>query len=189
MKKAHKYQLALALTAAVLVAPTAHADPTTPPPTCTVKGAVCQVLDKIGTCIDSTCIQNTPEGVMSHACIVCDTSMGGAAGATAGGGVPGSAGATSNGGTPSGGTATGGAPSAGAANLAGTAGTTNSAGAPGVAGATKKAGSAGTAGMPDTSSDAGCSCSMRSLGSEQSVAAFMLGLGAVALGISRRRRP
>ena len=193
-----QYARLLVLIGSVLSANIAHADPVSPPPVCTVKGAACHDLGKDGICVAAKCTQATPEGDVEYDCLACDTSAGGAAGA------PGSAGATANGGSANGGSANGGAPSAGAtanggatsagatnagAANAGAAGTPSSAGAPSSAGTSNLAGDAGSAGvLRGAAQDAGCSCSLRSLGSEQSAAALLFGMGAVALGVSRRRR-
>jgi hypothetical protein len=65
----------------------------------------------------------------------------------------------------------------GAAGTAGAAGATGTAGAAGASTATTTDGSKGDGG-----------CSVRALGTEKGVASLMLGLGLLALGISRRQR-
>jgi MYXO-CTERM domain-containing protein len=200
-----KYGVVLLCVAGSLVSPAVRADPTQPP-ACITKGDPCQLGAAFGTCVDATCMRDTGDGPMQYACLVCDTSGGGAAGApsTAGaGGTPGSAGAgvggtpgsagTGVGGTPgSAGTGVGGTPGnvGGASSSAGTGGKLTTAGAGGSPSSAGTSSVAGSAGAPTTNggNDSGCSCSVRQFGTERNIAAFMLALGFVALGVSRRRR-
>jgi MYXO-CTERM domain-containing protein len=86
--------------------------------------------------------------------------------------------------------AAGAAGAAGAATDGGTgAGTAGKAGA-GTSGTAGATGVGGTGGGPATGSDQhdDDGCSVGALGSEKGVATWMLALGLVALGVSRRRR-
>jgi len=146
-----------------------------PPDTCNTKGAVCHnagtSASEDGVCTAKTCSKGPPGQEYTYECLLCEPGTPtGAAGASGAAGESGNAGAA---GEPV---------SHGAAGaLEGGAGTSGSESGAGGVGAT----GGGQNGGHGTD-DGGCSVGI--LGTERGVASLMLGLGLVAIGVSRRRR-
>jgi hypothetical protein len=159
---------ALLCVAAALTAPRARADVATPDVTCDTKGAACDnaAPNGVGLGVCSAGVPTTAFGRPS-----CGPAGDAGTGQTeclfcqaAQGGSGGSDGS-------------------------GTAGTGNSAGASAAgASAGGTSSTAGTTGSAGASSGDSGGCSVRQLGTERSIATFMLALGLAALALGRRRR-
>lgn len=182
MNEMMKTVFALVCVAGTFAAPVARAD-IPPPDVCLTKGAVCHNagadFSGDGLCTQATCMKGGPQP-LTYECLKCTAGEAGAAGQLDGSGTAGEAGTSGQ------------LDDAGAGGTIGVAGT-HSVGKAGstasIGGATHSAGSANSAGAADQPSkgdDGGCSIGV--LGSERGIGSLMLGLGLVALGISRRRR-
>src|SRR6478736_1190346 len=165
-----------------------------PPPFCTTEGAACQLAGVLpgGVCKPGMCTRPggagaTGSGVIPYDCLVCVNPHGGAGGNGAAGGGNGAAGGGS-------GAASGGSGAAGEGGTSGEGGASGASGMEGASGASGTEGAngdAGANGAAGANGDAGANSAGGSNGgggSGGSVGAVMLGLGFLALRISRRRQ-
>jgi hypothetical protein len=167
----------LAGTGALLIASTALADPTAPPP-CRIEGEACvtagPTMNKVGHCKRQPCPMQTPPGMMNMTCLAC-VEDGTDGGSTDGG--------STDGGSKDG--ASDGAPGSGGGS--GSGGSTGSGGGSGGRTTTGTGGASGAGGAPN-SNGGGCDCTLAATptGGLRELATVVLGLATTVMCLRRR---